>query len=248
MSLCWVSPSCEPLIGKQGNGRGDEKSAEERTVREKLARRSRQDHHPSLHSAHMITQCMHMLIMRCCLSPSHSCLCLSIFTSHPYHTEYISDGEMRFSVVRSERSCSSDHRTASILSSDISLLSAYHWLSPTLILSFLICSSYPRRSLRFAPTVTAYQRYVRDAHGARNIMAMNVERYVGTVVVPVQHAGTGGQRQQRQLQRGARVAAAAPAAAARDGKEEKQQQPAAAAEQARRMSYGWCSCIAATSC
>ena len=54
-------------------------------------------------------------------------------------------------------------------------------------------------------------------------MAMNVERYVGTVVVPVQHAGTG-QRQQRQLQRGARVAAAA-----RHGKEEKQQQPAAAA-------------------
>ena len=62
----------------------------------------------------------------------------------------------------------------------------------------------------------------RDAHGARNIMAMNVERYVGNVV-PVQHAGTGG-RQQRQLQRGARaaaaLAAAAPAAAARDGKEE----------------------------
>ena len=39
-------------------------------------------------------------------------------------------------------------------------------------------------------------------------MAMNVERYVGTVVLPVQHAGTGGQRQQ-QLQRGARAAAAA---------------------------------------
>ena len=80
-------------------------------------------------------------------------------------------------------------------------------------------------------------RSERDAHGARNIMAMNVERYVGSVVVPVQHAGTGGQRQQRQLQRGARVAAAAPAAAARGGKEEKQQpalseqQPAAAAEQ-----------------
>ena len=73
-------------------------------------------------------------------------------------------------------------------------------------------------------------RSERDAHGARNIMAMNVDRYVGTVVVPVQHAGTGGQRQQRQLQRGARVAAAAPAAAAaRHGKEEKQQQSAAAA-------------------
>ena len=67
-------------------------------------------------------------------------------------------------------------------------------------------------------------RSERDAHGVRNIMAMNVKRYVGSVVVPVQHAGTGGQRQQRQLQRGARVAAAAPAAAARDGKEEKQQQ------------------------
>ena len=68
-------------------------------------------------------------------------------------------------------------------------------------------------------------------------MAMNVERYVGTVVVPVQHAGTGGQRQQWQLQRGARVAAAAPAAAARHGKEEKQQQqpaPAAAAEQGEK--------------
>ena len=76
-------------------------------------------------------------------------------------------------------------------------------------------------------------RSERDAHGARNIMAMNVERYVGTVVVPVQHAGTGG-RQQRQLQRGARAAAATtPAvapAAARGGREEKQQ-PAAAAEQ-----------------
>ena len=70
-------------------------------------------------------------------------------------------------------------------------------------------------------------RSERDAHGARNIMAMSVERYVGSVVVPVQHAGTGG-RQRRQLQRGAR-AAAAPAAAARDGKEEKQQQPAVAA-------------------
>ena len=84
-------------------------------------------------------------------------------------------------------------------------------------------------------------RSERDAHGARNIMAMNVERYVGTVVVPVQHAGTGGQRQQRQLQRGARVAAAAPAAAARDGKEEKQQQPApaAAAEQGEEDDELW---------
>ena len=27
----------------------------------------------------------------------------------------------------------------------------------------------------------------RDAHGARNIMVMNVERYVGTVGLPVQH-------------------------------------------------------------
>ena len=74
----------------------------------------------------------------------------------------------------------------------------------------------------------------RDAHGARNVTEMNVERYVGSVV-PLQHAGTGGQ-QQRQLQRGAR-AVAAPAAAARGGREEKQQpalleqQPAAAAEQ-----------------
>ena len=68
----------------------------------------------------------------------------------------------------------------------------------------------------------------RDAHGARNIMAMNVERYVGSVV-PVQHPDTGGQ-QRWQLQRGAK-AAAPPAAAARDGKEEKQQQIAAAAEQ-----------------
>ena len=50
-------------------------------------------------------------------------------------------------------------------------------------------------------------RSERDAHGARNIMAMSVERYVGSVVVPVQHAGTGG-RQRRQLQRGARAAAA----------------------------------------
>ena len=75
-------------------------------------------------------------------------------------------------------------------------------------------------------------RSERDAHGARNIMAMNVERYVGSVVVPVQHAGTGGRRQQ-QLQRGAR-AAAAPAAAARGGKEEKQQQPAAAAAAAEQ--------------
>ena len=88
-------------------------------------------------------------------------------------------------------------------------------------------------------------RSERDAHGARNVMAMNVERYVGTVVVPVQHAGTGGQRQQRQLQRGARVAAAAPAAAAaaRDGKEEKQQQPApaAAAEQGEEEYELWLS-------
>ena len=82
---------------------------------------------------------------------------------------------------------------------------------------------------RESPHPPCDYRSERDAHGARNIMAMNVERYVGSVVVPVQHAGTGGQRQQRQLQRGARVAAAAPAVAARGGKEEKQQPAAAAA-------------------
>ena len=84
-------------------------------------------------------------------------------------------------------------------------------------------------------------RSERDAHGARNIMAMNVERYVGTVVVPVQHAGTGGrqQRQRRVRAAAATVAAAATtpaAAAARDGKEEKQKPaaPAAAATAAEQ--------------
>ena len=62
--------------------------------------------------------------------------------------------------------------------------------------SLHVCVVYPRHrcSLRtfHCPHSACDYRSERDAHGARNIMAMNVERYVGTVVVPVHTLGPEG--------------------------------------------------------